>query len=136
LCTEQSKLKIPADFIAQNGAELKQQAQVAVTGCAPAIYVTKHSVKGRTATISVSVPAAGKLVATGKGLIAPSGASKASKSTSSTKGATLTLKLSLSQKEQAFLKKHHANRLKAKIKLTFTPKKGARLKTSTTVYIG
>jgi hypothetical protein len=36
----------------------------------------------------------------------------------------------------AFLKKHHANRLKAKINLTFTPKKGSKLKTSTTVFIG
>jgi hypothetical protein len=143
LCTEQSALKIPAAFIAQNGAELKQEAQVSVTGCKPAITVVKHSVKGKVATITVSVPSAGKLVATGKGLIASGGgkgsgggASKATKSTSSATGATLTLKLTLSKGEVAFLKKHHANRLKAKINLTFTPKKGSKLKTSTTVFIG
>ena len=128
MCTEQSKLKIPADFIAQNGAELKQTAQVAVTGCKPAITVVKHSVKGKTATIQVSVPSAGKLVATGKGL------SKASKKAGG--ATTLTVKLTLSKAEQAFLNKHHAKRLKAKISLTFTPKKGSKLKTSTTVYIG
>jgi len=136
LCTEQSKLKIPADFIAQNGAELKQEAQVAVTGCKPAITVVKHSVKGKVATIVVSVPSAGKLTASGKGLIAPSGASKATKSTTATKGATLTLKLSLSKKEQAFLKKHHAKRLKATIHLTFTTKTHLELTASTTVFIG
>ena len=94
LCTEQSALKIPAAFIAQNGAELKQEAQVSVTGCKPAITVVKHSVKGKVATITVSVPSAGKLVATGKGLIASGGgkgsgggASKATKSTSSATGA-------------------------------------------------
>jgi len=128
LCAEQQKLKIPADFIAQNGAELKQEAQVSVTGCKPAITVVKHSVKGKVATIVVSVPSAGKLTASGKGL------SKASKSSKA--ATTLTVKLTLSKVEQAFLKKHHAKRLKAKISLTFTPKKGGKLKTSTTVYIG
>ena len=90
--------------------------------------MVKHSVKGKVATITVSVPSAGKLVATGKGL------SKASKK--STGATTLTLKVSLTKGEVAFLKKHHASRLKANIKLTFTPKKGSKLKTSTTVYIG
>jgi len=98
--------------------------------------VVKHSVKGKVVTITVSVPSAGKLTASGKGLIAPSGAAKASKSTSSTKGATLTLKLSLSKKEQAFLKKHHAKRLKATIHLTFTTKTHLELTASTTVFIG
>jgi hypothetical protein len=137
LCSEQSALKMPTEFVSQAGGEpLKQNTTIAVTGCKPAITVVSHSVKGHTATLQVSVPSAGRLTASGKGLIAPSGASKATKSTSSATGATLTVKLTLSKAEQAFLKKHHARRLKAKIKLTFTPKKGGKLRTSTTVFIG
>jgi hypothetical protein len=129
LCTEQSSLKLPVEFHSQaGGAPLKQDPSVAVTGCKPAITVTHHSVKGKTATISVSVPSAGKLVATGKGLSKGSGKIG--------KGGTITVKLTLSKAEQAFLKKHHARRLRAKINLTFTPKKGGKLKTSTTVFIG
>jgi len=67
--------------------------------------VVKHSVKGKVVTITVSVPSAGKLTASGKGL------SKASKSSKA--ATTLTVKLTLSKVEQAFLKKHHAKRLKA-----------------------
>jgi YD repeat-containing protein len=48
----------------------------------------------------------------------------------------VTVKLHLTKGEVAFLKKHHAKRLKAKIHLTFAPKKGAKLKTSVTVFIG
>ncbi len=128
LCSEQSSLKLPVQYVGQNGATLAQDPQVAVTGCKPAITVVKHSVKGNTATIQVSVPAAGKLVATGKGL------SKGTGKTS--KAGTVTVKLSLTNAEVAFLNKHHAHRLRAKINLTFAPKKGAKLKTTTTVFIG
>jgi hypothetical protein len=124
----QQSLQMPNEYISQAGQPVKFTAPVAVEGCAPTIYVTKHSVKGKVATIQVHVPAAGKLVATGKGL------SKASKSSKA--ATTLTVKLTLSSKEQAFLAKHHAKRLKAKIGLTFAPKKGSKLKTSVTVYIG
>ncbi len=99
-----------------------------MTGCAPAITVVSHRVKGKTATVVVSVPEAGKLVATGKGF------SKASKTA---KGATtLTVKLALTNAEAAFLGKHRTRKLKAKINLQFTPKKGGKLKATTTVLIG
>ena len=128
LCTEQSALKMPTDFVGQNGATLNQDTQIAVAGCKPAITVVKHSVKGHTATIQVKVPSAGKLTASGKGL---------SKATKTAKGATtLTVKLTLTKGEAAFLGKHKGRKLAAKIKLTFTPKKGAKLKTSMTVLIG
>ncbi|HEY5342095.1 MAG TPA: hypothetical protein VIJ66_00330 [Solirubrobacteraceae bacterium] len=123
-----SRLKMPTEFVAQNGAKINESTPIAVTGCKPAITVTSHKVKGKTATIKVRVPSAGKLVATGKGL---------SKATKTSKGATtLTLKLTLNKKEVAFLKKHHAKRLKARIHLTFTTKSASKLTTSTTVYIG
>jgi hypothetical protein len=41
-----------------------------------------------------------------------------------------------SRKRAAFLHKHKGRKLKARIKLTFTPKKGGRLKTETTTTIG
>jgi hypothetical protein len=125
LCT--SKLKMPIEFTSSNGALIKEEAPIGVSGCKPAITVVSHKVKGKTATIQVSVPGAGRLVATGKGL------SKASKTA---KGATtLTVKLTLTNAEVATLKKHHAKRLKAKINLTFSPRKGDNLKTTTTVNI-
>jgi uncharacterized repeat protein (TIGR01451 family) len=134
LCNQ--KLVMPNEFRGQNGAVVKQSSTVNVEGCKPAITVVGHKVKGKVATIQVSVPAAGKLVASGKGLIAPSGAAKATKTTTSATGATLTVKLTLSKAEVAFLNRHHAKRLKSKINLTFTPKKGGKLKATTTVFIG
>jgi hypothetical protein len=132
LCTQQ--LVIPNEWNAQDGTPLKEDSVVNVTGCKPAIYVTKHTVKGRTATISVKVPSAGHLTASARGLTAPSGAGRATKSA---KGAMmLTVKLSLTNAEAAFLKKHKGRKLEAKIHLTFTQKKGAKLKASTTVDIG
>jgi uncharacterized repeat protein (TIGR01451 family) len=120
-------LNMPTAITGQNGAVVKQTTKIGVEGCKPAITVVRHSVKGKTATIAVSVPSAGKLVATGNGLSKATGRSTAA--------GTVTVKLTLSKAEQAFLKKHHARRLKATIKLTFSPKKGAKLKTSTTVLI-
>jgi hypothetical protein len=126
LCTQ--KLVLPNEWVGQNGAVLKQNSTVSVSGCAPSIYVVKHSVKGRTATLQVSVPSAGKLTATGRGL------SKATKK--STGATTLTVKLTLSNAEAAALKKHRGRKLAARVKLTFAPKKGARLTTTTTVLVG
>jgi hypothetical protein len=122
------KLAMPTAFVGQNGAEIHTSTPISVEGCKPAITVVKRSVKGATATIEVSVPAAGRLVATGKGL------SKASDKAS--RAGTLTVKLTLTRAEAAFLARHPGRRLKAKINLRFTPKKGAKLKTTTTVLIG
>jgi hypothetical protein len=122
-----TKLKMPTEFLAQNGAKINQSTPITVTGCKPTISVVRHSIKGKTATIAVSVPSAGKLVATGNGL------SKASKNAS--KAGTVTVELSLSNGEQTFLAKHKGRKLKASVKLTFTPKKGSRLKSTTTVLI-
>jgi hypothetical protein len=121
------RLTMPTEFIGQNGATLNQDTPISISGCASEIRVTRQRVEGKTATIQVSVPAAGKLVATAKGL------SKASKTA---KGATiLTLKLTLTNAEAAFLGKHKARKLKAKVNIQFTPKKGGKLKTTTTVLI-
>jgi hypothetical protein len=128
LCTEQSSLELPVEFVGQNGAPLKQTSTAKVTGCKPAIAVTSHRVKGNTATLAVSVPAAGKLVATGKGLSKGSG--------KTTKAGTITVKLTLTKAEVATLKKHNGRKLRAKVTLKFTPKKGSKLATTTTVLVG
>jgi hypothetical protein len=121
-------LKMPNEFKGQNGLAIHQSTTIEVTGCKPAIRVVKHSVSGRTATLTVSVPAAGKLIATSKGLSKGSG--------KSSRIGTVTVKLTLTKAEVAFLAKHKGRQLKATIHLSFTPKKGAKLKTTTTVLVG
>jgi hypothetical protein len=121
-------LKMPTALTGQNGAVLKQNTPIAVTGCAPSIRVMKHTVKGKIATFVVGVPAAGKLTAKGAGL------TSAAKTVSAAK--SVTLKLKLNKKERTFLARHSHRKVKLHVKLLFTPKKGARLATSTTVLIG
>jgi ribosomal protein L11 len=87
-----------------------------------------HKVKGKTATIKISVPSAGKLVATGKGV--SKGTGKASKA------GDVTVKVSLTKKEQAFLAKHKGRKLKVDVKLVFTPASGGQLTSTTTVLLG
>jgi NHL repeat len=94
----------------------------------PSIEVVKHSVKGTTATIKVSVPSAGRLVATGKGV--SKGMGKASKA------GDVTVKVSLTKGEAALLAKHKGRKLRVGVKLTFTPTTGSQLMTTTTVLIG
>jgi hypothetical protein len=47
----------------------------------------------------------------------------------------VSVKVTLTKAEQAFLKKHPSRKLTAKINLRFTPKKGAKLTSSVTVLI-
>jgi hypothetical protein len=94
----------------------------------PTIKVVSHKVKGKTATIKISVPSAGKLVATGKGV--SKGTGKASKA------GDVTVKVSLTKKEQAFLAKHKGRKLKVDVKLVFMPASGGQLTSTTTVLLG
>jgi hypothetical protein len=127
LCGE--NLAMPTEFVGQNGALIDTDPKIVVTGCKPAITVVHHSVKGGTATIVVSVPSAGRLTATARGL------SKAAKQ--ATGARTLTLKLTLTNAARAALRRHSGRKLAAKVELTFAPKKkGGRLKTSVTVLVG
>jgi len=123
-----STLTMPTAFTAQNGATIKQSTPISVTGCKPAIRVLSHSANANTATIAVSVPAAGKLVASGAGL------SRASKSTS--KAGTVTLALTLSGQERLLLKRHPGRKLAVAVKLLFTPTHGHTLSGGVTVLIG
>jgi hypothetical protein len=113
LCTQ--KLAMPTEFLAQNGAVIDQSTPIAVEGCSNSIAVLSHSQKGRTLTVTVSVPAGGKLKASGKGL---SNGSKTSK-------ARETVKLTLHATKRG--------KFATTIKLTFEPTKGKRLAKSLTV---
>ena len=109
------KLRMPTAFTAQNGAEIKQETQIAVTGCPTAISISSHKVSGKTTTLSVYVPAAGELTASGKGLVSASKPSKGQEDVT----------IAVSQKR--------AGKLKTKIKLTFTPSKGKKQSKNLTV---
>ena len=113
LCDQ--KLTMPTTITGQNGAVLDQSTKISVTGCPTAISISSHKTKGKTATLSVYVPAAGKLTATGKGL------SSASKTASGQESITIAV----NQKK--------AGKQKASIKLTFTPKSGKKQSKTLTV---
>ncbi len=121
------KLALPTAFVGQNGAEIHTSTPLSVTGCKPALGIVSDSVKGTKATIVVSVPAAGRLLATGKGV--STGRGKAAKA------GDVRVQVTLTKAEQAFLRKHARRKLTAKINLRFTPSKGAKLTTSVTVLI-
>ena len=117
LCT--SKLAMPTAFVAQNGAEIHESTPISVSGCVPAITVTSHKVKGKTATIKVSVPSAGTLVAT---------ASAIKRSTKRVaKAGTVTIGVSLSSHDVRVLAKKPHQRVNVEVKLRFTSKHGAPL---------
>jgi hypothetical protein len=102
------KLVMPTFFKAQNGLEIHQNTPVAVTGCSTRLAILSHRVKKKTLTLSVYVPAGGTLNASGKDL------TTVKKATHGIEDVTVTLKANKNRK------------FKAKVKLTFTPAKGAR----------
>jgi hypothetical protein len=116
LCTE--KLQMPTAIMGQNGAEIHESTRVEVKGCPNAVSIQSHSIRKRTLTVSVYVPSAGKLSASGKGL------SKTSKSSTGPETLKLTLKTT------------KGGRLTARIKLTFSPKKGTKQAKSFSVRFG
>jgi hypothetical protein len=96
-------VKLPVKMSAQNGATFSQSTNVEVQGCASSIKIASKKIRKRTITLKVTLPAAGKLTATGKGL------SKVSKTAKGRATVTLTLKAKGTKK------------LKSKVKLSFVP---------------
>ena len=98
-------LQIPTVITGQNGKVVSQDTSVGVEGC-PKTITVRHTVAGRTVTLTVYAPAAGKITAGGKGLTG---------STRKAKGPeNITIKL----------KQKKSGRLKTTIKVTFKPTKG------------
>ncbi len=114
-----AKLVMPAVFTGQNGTVLKQSAKLAVTGCKPAIRVVGHSVKGSHASIRVTVPSAGTLVAAG-------GSIKRSVKRVA-KAGTVRIDVTLTSQRLRVLAKNPHQRVNAKVKLRFRSKHGAPL---------
>ncbi len=108
LCT--ANLVMPTAFTAQNGATLTQSTSIEVQGCPYALRIVHRSVSNHTLTLGVSVPQAGRLSASGKGLTSASG--------SATGRQTLVLKL----------KERRAGKLRTGVLLRFTPNKGKQRK--------
>jgi hypothetical protein len=102
----ETNLTMPTTFTAQNNATLRQNTRIEAQGCPYTLRMIRHTVSKRTLTLTVSVPQAGKLVATANGLTA---AAK-----SATGRQTVTLKL----------KARSSNRLRARVQLRFTPGAG------------
>ena len=92
----------------QNGAVVERETEVAVHGCSTKLELTGHKVKGRQVKLTVYVPAAGKVEASGKGL--------SSKAKTAKERGTLTL--DLAQKKRG--------RLHTKVSLVFEPGKGKK----------
>jgi hypothetical protein len=121
-------LKMPTRIKGQNGALVEQSTKIKVTGCKPAVTVVRKNVKGATATIVANVPMAGRLVASGEGL------SKGSRTLS--KAGNATVSVSLTKAEREFLAQHPGRKLKARIRLRFTPNHGKPISTAVTLLLG
>lgn len=67
LCRE--TLAMPTRIVGQNGATIDDSTKIAVNGCKPKVYVDGKHAHGGRATIVVQVPSAGRLIASGKGIV-------------------------------------------------------------------
>ena len=110
-------LVMPSTILSQSGRTVKQNTVVSVTGCGVAIVRTK--VKGRVATVTVRVPAAGTVRLSGKGL-------KVAKRRTTAAG-LIKMKLKLSKRGVAALKakRRHHKKLAVRLTARFAPSKGA-----------
>jgi hypothetical protein len=107
LCT-QNHLAAPTTIVAQNGKRIVQSTPIEVQGCPDTLSIVSHTVKGRKLILTVLVPAAGRLTASGTGL---SGTAKTAKNRETV---TLTLRA------------RRNGGLKTTVKLSFAPSKGKR----------
>lgn len=119
-------LQMPATIEGQNGAVVKQTTKVKIQGCKPALYVRSTRVSGKSVTVTVTVPSAGKIVASGEGLHGQTKHPGGEK--------LVRLRLALSSAQAARVSKGH--KLSTRVRLAFTPKRGGRLTKSVGVRFG
>jgi hypothetical protein len=120
-------LRTPITMLAQSGAVIKEDPRIRVGGCAPAITVVRHSVHGGVVRIVVSLPSAGRLLASGRGL---------SRATRSVKQAgTVTLTLAPTRGTRSLLAHHRKHGLRVAVRLRFVPTHGGRLSDHLTVRV-
>jgi hypothetical protein len=123
-----ANLRMPTVIVAQNGAVIKEDPRVTVGGCRQAIRIVRHSVRGGVATIAVSVPSAGRLVASARGFSRVTRRLK--------KAGTVTLRLSPTKGTQRFAGRHPKHHMKVVVRLLFSPTHGATLSDHVTVVVG
>jgi hypothetical protein len=95
-------IQAPTTIVAQNGAVINQTTNVTINGCPNKITILSHHTTGHTIKLTLSVPTAGTLTATGKHL------TKTRHTTHHAETITITLKTTGPHKPHT-------------IKLTFTP---------------
>ena len=100
-------LVMPTFMEAQNGAQLHQNTQIAITGCGPKISITKKKLQGNSVSVTVKTSVKGVVTITGPGL----------RKTTKTLGAgTHTLKVPLTANGRTARNKHHKIKIKAALK--------------------
>lgn len=105
-------LYMPTTITGHNGAVLTQRIRITVSGCEPQIRVISKKAGRGQAKLSVSVPSAGVLRATGNGI--------AKATAKAGKAGTVKLMLKPSQAMRKLLSKHPRRRLEVNVKLRFT----------------
>ncbi len=108
-----SSLVMPTTLVGQNGVTIAQQTKISVSNCP--VLVVKHRTRGVTALITVKTPSAGRLSGSGTDL-------KFIKR-SIGKAEQTTIKVPLTGLGREVLGKFR--QLRIKVRLGFTPKKGA-----------
>jgi hypothetical protein len=118
-------LLMPTTITAQNGKIVKQSTKIAVGDCP--IVVLSHRVRGHEAILEVKVPAAGRVSAGGKDLVA--------RHKQPGKARDLTITVPLSRVGLRALATNRRHRLAVKVRLGFVPKakKSPRSSASATV---
>jgi hypothetical protein len=105
LC-RQPTLTIPTEITAQNNAAIRQNTPVELTGCPTKLSIITHTSKHHTLTLTIYLPTAGRLKATGKNIHPTTKTIR--------RRETLTLKLHITNTHQR----------ETTIHLTFTPTVG------------
>jgi hypothetical protein len=118
-----SPLLAPTTIVAQSGAKITQQTTIAVRNCPFAIV--GHKTSGKRAIVKVRVPAAGRVVTSGRYL-------RVVKRKVSNAG-TYKLTIHLTRAGVQALHKHRKLRVKLRIKFTPKSKSGHTAKASTTL---
>jgi hypothetical protein len=122
-------LEMPTAFTAQNGAVIHQATPITVSGCKPRLLVRRHKVNGTNAKLTISVPLAGRLSASGKGIIAVRRRVAAP--------GQVGVQVTLTAAERRFLATRSAGRrVRVRVSLTLTASRGRRLHTSLTLLLG
>ena len=121
-------LVMPTTITAQNGAQVKQDTRIAVSGCAGSgaggcIKVLRRKLSPHTLRLTLRVCAAGRVTASGRYL--------KSASRKLRRSSTTTLKLRLTSAGMRALHRHRP--LKMRVRITFVPsRRGERRSTATT----